>query len=108
MAKVISVEKDEDEEFARFLRVRWYDVENDESTKANSKQTGSLASTKFFPCYKDGEKRRKGTGLSSRSRNSPNVVPWIDTIHTDTVKMAFNSLKKNHTLPVNVINHLCQ
>ena len=99
VAKIVAVEKNDGEEFARRLKVHWYDVEE-------SNTSGSPLSGKFFPCYNNTEKRRRVTSLSSQNRRAPTQVPWTDIVDTDAVVITFTGLKKNRMLPVNVQNKL--
>ncbi len=102
VGKVISVVKNQGEQYVRQLRVHWYDVESSRKASINP------VVAKFFPCYANNEKRRRLSSLSSRSRGTVSKVPWVDVVDTDTVLITFESLKKNHTLPVNVQNKLVE
>lgn len=101
VAKIIGIEKKKDEAFVRSIRVHWYD----QDLKKGDVNVNAV-NGKYFPSYKSGPKRQKTTPLSSRTRRSPNMTAWHQTIDTDTVVMTFESLKKNHTLPMNVQNRL--
>ena len=100
MAKIIGTEKKTKEQFVRKVVVHWYDIEQSKEGTINPLEA------KYFPGYIQGPKRRRVTNLSSSTRSVPKREPWTQTLDTDTILMTFDSLKRNHTLPLNVVNKL--
>lgn len=103
IGRITEVEKQKGEQFARRLRIHWYDTDSKTGNK-------DPLSAKFFPCYREvtkkSDKRRKSSTLSNRTRASGTSEPWTDLVDTDTIVLTFFALKKNHGLPQSVQNKL--
>ena len=102
VARITGLVKKKTEHFVRQLRVHWFDIDEDKKEEDRV----SPLDEQYYPSYRALEKRRKVSSLSSKSRSAPVSVPNTDTIDTDTVRMTFDTLKKDHTLPVSVKKEL--
>ena len=95
VGKVVDVYKDDSSDYVSRLKVHWHDDE--------SRQRGDdIFTFKFVPCYKSRQRKRRKIGKTQRPTRQELQSPWCDTIHTDTVVVAFESLTKRRSLPLNV------
>ncbi len=91
IAKVMDSEKEDDESFARKLKIHWYNATDEDEPLYTS----------YYPYYMVKSQRRKGLKSRKYTRQELNI-PMIDTIDTDTVLVSFDSLTTKRTLPISV------
>ena len=104
IARIVDVVKNSGRDYADELVVRWYD------RTARSKDGRDILEASFQPSFhpKAGvtsQKRRK-LSREGTAKHSNSGEPWIDTIHTDTILIAFPDLTKRNMLPLSVQNKI--
>lgn len=103
VAKVLSVVKEGESNYAAKIKVHWYDHDS------NVSDSPDALVAKYHPCYQRAtSKRARRDGSSSKTNRKELQKPWLDTIHTDTVTVSFEKLTKRNTLPLAVQKKLAQ
>ena len=95
LGQIVSVNRESGRSYAHSLKVHWYD----RSTSTNDGR--DILQCTFNACYQQRVRKSKKTSKSSLSRQRLDE-PWMDTIHTDTVIVTFESLTKRRCLPLSV------
>lgn len=101
VAQVVQVEHMENSEYAKKLKVHWFD------RTAASEDGRDILQASFHPCYTPSPKSRKISKDSLTTRQYFNE-PWCDVIDTDTVLVSFPSLTKRRCLPIAVQNKIAR